>query len=262
MILEDFHVHSTYCDGKNTLEEMVRAAIDLKMTRIGFSGHAYTSFDSTYCMTKEDTLRYAEDIAELKIKYKDKIEILCGLEMDYFSDEPDIETDYLLGSVHYVKTGDIYCEVDHSEKRMVSDVNAYFDGDFYAYAKEYFTLVGDVIRKTNADIIGHFDLITKFNEGSKLFDTSNQQYVSVAKNAIDMLIPYNKPFEINTGAISRGYRTEAYPEMQFLKYIKEKGGRVILSGDTHAAENLCYRFEEYEHIARDLGFNNLSFEKL
>ena len=48
MILEDFHVHSTYCDGNNSLEEMVRAAVDLKMSRIGFSGHAYTSFDDTY----------------------------------------------------------------------------------------------------------------------------------------------------------------------------------------------------------------------
>ncbi|MBE7023287.1 MAG: PHP domain-containing protein [Ruminococcaceae bacterium] len=95
MILEDFHVHSTYCDGNNSLEEMVRAAVDLKMSRIGFSGHAYTSFDDTYCMSLEDTVRYAEDIAELKEKYKGKIEILCGLEMDYFSDAPNIETDYL-----------------------------------------------------------------------------------------------------------------------------------------------------------------------
>ncbi len=259
MILEDFHVHSTYCDGKNTLEETVRAAVDLKMTRLGFSGHAYMDFNGEYCMTKEDTLRYAADIAELKEKYKDKIEILCGLEMDYFSETPNIETDYLIGSVHFVKAGEKYCEVDNSEEIMVSDVKRYFNGDYYAYTKKYFTLVGDVIRKTKADIIGHFDLVTKFNEGNKLFDTDSPQYVAAAKAAIDKLIPYGKPFEINTGAISRGYRTEAYPELQFLKYIKEKGGRVILSGDTHAAENLCYKFEEYERIAKDMGFENLRF---
>jgi len=261
MILEDFHVHSTYCDGKNTLEEMVRAAVDLKMSRIGFSGHAYTAFDDFYCMTLEDTLRYAEDIAGLKEKYKGKIEILCGLEMDYFSDAANIETDYLIGSVHYVKAGDNYCEVDNSAERLCSDVKLCFDGDFYAYAATYFHQVGDVIRKTNADIIGHFDLITKFNETNKLFDTSDMRYVKAAKSAIDKLIPFGKPFEINTGAISRGYRTEAYPEMQFLKYIKEKGGRVILSGDTHAAENLCYRFAEYERIAKDSGFEDLIFKK-
>ncbi len=260
MIREDFHVHSNYCDGKNTLEETVRAAIDLKMTRIGFSGHAYTAFDDTYCMTLEGTQRYAVEISELKEKYRDKIQILCGLEMDYFSDTPQIETDYRIGSVHYLKCEDVYCEIDRSEEQMCSDVEKYYNGDFYAYAEKYFAQVGDVIRKTNGDIIGHFDLITKYNEGNKLFDTSDPRYVAAAKAAIDKLISFGKPFEINTGAISRGYRTDAYPEIQFLKYIKEKGGRVILSGDTHAAENLCYKFEECERIAEEIGFKDLIFK--
>ena len=257
MILEDFHVHSTCCDGKNTLEEMVRAAIDLKMTRIGFSGHAYTSFSEVYCMSLEDTEKYARDIAELKEKYKDKIEILCGLEMDYFSDKPQIKTDYLIGSVHYVKKDGKFLDVDSAEEHFKSYVESYFDGDYYAYAEEYYALVGDVINKTNADIVGHFDLMCKFNEGNRLFDTQNPRYIAAARAAIDKLILCGKPFEINTGAISRGYRTEAYPEIQFLKYIAEKGGRVILSSDSHSANTLCYKFEEYERIAKDIGFKNL-----
>ncbi|MBR3870846.1 MAG: histidinol-phosphatase [Clostridia bacterium] len=259
MILEDFHVHSTYCDGKNTLEEMVRSAIDLKMTRIGFSGHAYTAFSDDYCMSLEDTKKYAQDIAELKEKYADKITILCGLEMDYFSDKPNIKTDYLIGSVHYVKKDGKYLEVDCDEEDFKSNVANFFGGDYYAYAEQYFALVGDVIGKTEADIVGHFDLCTKFNEENKLFDTRNPRYVTAAKSAIDKLILCEKPFEINTGAISRGYRTEAYPEMQFLEYIAEKGGKVILSSDSHCANTLCYKFEEYERIAKDMGFKDLRF---
>ena len=259
MILEDFHVHSTYCDGKNTLEEVVRSAIDLKMTRIGFSGHAYTAFSDVYCMSLENTLRYADDIAELKGKYADKITILCGLELDYFSDEPNIKTDYRIGSVHYIKKDGKYLEVDSSEEGFKNCVKNLFDGDYYAYAEEYYALVGDVINKTRADIVGHFDLCSKFNEGNRLFDTENPRYVAAAKAAIDKLILCGKPFEINTGAISRGYRTEAYPEMQFLKYIAEKGGRVILSSDSHSANTLCYKFSEYERIAKDMGFTDLRF---
>ncbi len=259
MIFEDFHVHSSFCDGKNTLEEMVRAAVDLNMTRIGFSGHAYMGFECEYCMTKEDTLRYAADISELKVKYKDKIKILCGLEMDYFSEEPQIETDYRIGSVHFVKSGENYLEVDNSAEIFVSDVKQYFDGDFYAYAKEYFVLVGGVIAKTKADIVGHFDLVTKFNEGGRFFDTANSEYVAAAKNAIDRLISFEKPFEVNTGAISRGYRKEAYPELQLLRYIAEKGGRVVLSSDSHSAETLCFEFEKYELLAKELGFADLQF---
>ena len=259
MILEDFHVHSTYCDGKNTLEEMVRSAIDLKMTRIGFSGHAYTAFSDVYCMSLEDTKKYAQDITELKVKYADKITILCGLEMDYFSDEPNIKTDYLIGSVHYVKKDGKYLEVDSDEEGHKSNVTNFFGGDYYVYAEEYFKLVGDVITRTGADIVGHFDLCSKFNEGNKLFDTQSSRYVNAARAAIDKLILCGKPFEINTGAISRGYRTEAYPAMQFLKYIKEKGGRVILCSDSHSANTLCYKFEEYERMAKDMGFKDLRF---
>lgn len=42
MIKADFHTHSTYCDGKNTLEEMLDAAIYKKMAAIGFSGHSHS----------------------------------------------------------------------------------------------------------------------------------------------------------------------------------------------------------------------------
>ncbi len=259
MIAEDFHVHSTYCDGKNTLEEMVRSAIDLKMTRIGFSGHAYTPFTDEYCMSPEDTLRYAQDIAELKEKYAGKIKILCGLEMDYFSDEPQIKTDYRIASVHYVKKNGKYIDVDAGADKFKSAAEMFFDGDYYAYAKEYFALVGNVINKTCGDIVGHFDLFCKFNEGNRFFDTQNPQYVTAAKTAIDKLILCKKPFEINTGAISRGYRTEAYPQMQFLRYIAQKGGRVILSSDSHSADTLCYKFEEYERIAKDMGLTDLIF---
>ena len=40
MILEDFHIHTTFCDGASTPEEMVQAAIALGLKRLGFSGHA------------------------------------------------------------------------------------------------------------------------------------------------------------------------------------------------------------------------------
>ncbi len=259
MILEDFHVHTNLCDGKNSAEEMVRAAIDLKMKRIGFSGHAYTPHDLSYCMSKADMAEYYEQILQLKEKYKSKIEILCGLEMDYFSEKPEFETDYVIGSVHYVKKDGRYIDVDLDEESFKKSVSEFYNGDFYSFSADYFELVGNIISKTNADIIGHFDLVTKFNEGAKLFDTNNPEYMKMAEKAIDKVIVSGKPFEINTGAISKGYRSSAYPELFILKYIKEKGGRVILSSDSHSVDTLCYEFEKYEQIAKEIGFTKLNF---
>jgi len=86
MINSDFHTHSTYCDGKLSLEEMTEAAILKKMDAIGFSGHSHTSFDETYCMSTEDTEKYIREISLLKRKYKGRIEIYLGIERDRFSD--------------------------------------------------------------------------------------------------------------------------------------------------------------------------------
>ena len=46
---------------------------------------------------------------------------------------------------------------------------------------------GDVAEKTGCQIVGHFDLITKFNEGDKLFDTSHPRYVNAALGALERL---------------------------------------------------------------------------
>ena len=51
-IKANLHTHTTWCDGKNTAEEMVRSAIESGFDVLGFSGHSYTSFDESYCMSR------------------------------------------------------------------------------------------------------------------------------------------------------------------------------------------------------------------
>ena len=121
----------------------------------------------------------------------------------------------------------------------------YFDGDIYCLCEEYFKTVSDVVQKTGADIIGHFDLISKLNEKYNLFDEENPRYINAWKAAADKLILTGKPFEINTGAIARGYRTVPYPSEPLRDHIREKGGRFILSSDSHQIKTLCYAFRDY-----------------
>ena len=123
-----------------------------------------------------------------------------------------------------------------------------FCGDYLAVCEEYYRLLADVPRKTKADIIAHIDLITKFNEGDKLFDTKDPRYIKAYRGAVDKLVTYGLPFEINTGAISRGYRTAPYPAPDILDYIKEKGGKLIISSDSHSKENIAYLFDKYENL--------------
>ena len=252
MILEDFHVHTNFCDGKDSPEDIIQEAIRRGMTRLGFSGHSFTAFDTEPCMSLDGTQIYMAEINRLKEKYHGQIEILCGTEQDYYSDMTTAGYDYVIGSVHYVIADGEYISVDHTPEIFANLIHR-FNDDPYKVAEEYFSLVADVINKTNADIIGHFDLITKFNEGGKFFDEDNSRYVSACNDALDSLLETGKPFEINTGAISRGWRKTPYPSARILKYIASHNGRVILSSDSHSKATLMYMFSECEELARSLG---------
>lgn len=248
MIAKDLHMHTAYCDGKDTPEDMVLSAVDKGLDTVGISSHSYTFFDESYCMQKEDIPRYIAELRYLRAKYFGRIHVLCGVEQDYYSDYPTDEFDYIIGSVHYIKVGDEYIPVDESVEILRAAVQKHFGGDVYALCELYFDTVADVAEKTGCDVIGHFDLISKFIEREPLFDTEHPRYVKAWKAAVDRLVTYDVPFEINTGAISRGYRTQPYPDEEMIAYIKAKGGRLILSSDAHSKENVAYKFEEYESL--------------
>ena len=242
MITRDLHVHTTYSDGKSSPEQVVLSAIEKGLLTLGFSDHSYTPFDSGYTLKKEKISDYINEISYLKEKYRDKIEILCGVEQDYYSPPSPNGLDFIIGSVHYIKIGNEYILVDNTPAHLRAATEKYFGGDIYALIEEYYRLAGEVAEKTNADIIGHFDLITKFNEKENLFDQSHPRYIAAWQSAADRLLKANIPFEINTGAISRGYRTTPYPEKSIIEYIKQKGGRFVFSSDSHHADTLAFNF--------------------
>ena len=253
MIRSDFHVHTTYCDGRNSPEDVIQEAVRLGMRKLGFSGHSYTPFDLEPCMSQEGTDQYRQAIHSLREKYRGRIEILCGTECDYYSDIDPKDYDYVIGSVHYIDCGGVFRHLDHTPEMLQAAIDESFGGDPYALVEHYYSLVADVVHKTNADVIGHFDLITKLNANNRFFDENNPRYVEAANSALDALLKTGKPFEINTGGVSRGYKDFPYPSLRILKYIAERGGSVILSSDSHSKDTLMFGFGKYEELARSLG---------
>ena len=173
MTPSSYHTHTAFCDGKDSPEALVLEAIRLGCPEIGFSGHAHTAFDESWCMSVDGTKEYISCINALKAKYAGQIKVLLGVEQDYFSDAPTEGYDYVIGSVHYVKKDGVYLPVDESREIQLQIVKEHYAGDFYAFCEDYFALVGDVYNKTKCDIVGHFDLIEKFNEAGDLFDRSS-----------------------------------------------------------------------------------------
>ena len=253
MILSDFHVHTTYCDGNDSPEDIIHEAVRLGMKKLGFSGHSYTPFDEAPCMSPEDTQRYISEIHRLREKYSGQIEILCGTECDYYSNIKPEDYDYIIGSVHYIDCSGICRHVDNTPEMLQQAIDEDFGGDPYAMAEHYYSLVSDVVNRTHANIIGHFDLITKLNANNRFFDEEHPRYIAAVNSALDSLLKTGVPFEINTGAVSKGYRDFPYPSLRILKYIAQHGGSVILSSDSHRKDTLMYDFPKYEALARSLG---------
>jgi len=244
----DLHVHTTYSDGKSTPEEVVQAAIALGLETIGISDHAYAACDR-YCMKREQMAEYQAEVRGLAEKYKDQIRVLCGIEQDYRGEDPAEGFDYVIGSLHYMDICGEIVTVDHGPDVLQAAADKFFGGDLYSVCEEYYRELQSVIEVTGGDIIGHFDLITKFNEDDVLFDTKHPRYVAAWQAAADALLKTGKPFEINTGAISRGYRATPYPAPEIREYLKERGAKLFLSSDSHAAKTLCNEFEKWEDLA-------------
>lgn len=251
----NFHTHTTFCDGKSTAEQTVKKAVDLGFTALGFSGHSYTPFDPCG-MSPGNEEKYRAEIARLKAAYRDRIELYCGVEQDYYSGRRSGCYDYAIGSVHYIRKGGEYLCVDWSAERTAKLVEGYYSGDQYAYAEEYFALVGDVLRVTGADIVGHFDLIRKFDENGDMFDESHPRYRNAVLRALDRLCPSKPVFEINTGAMAKGYRRSPYPSPWILRELHDRGCPIMISSDCHDCEKLDHGYEEAARLAKAAGFRS------
>ena len=255
MIACDFHLHTNFCDGKHTPTEVAEQAFADGMEILGFSEHSYLPFE-TFSLNPDKQERFLSEVAALKETYRGRMKILCGLEKDIFSEVKESDFDYVIGSVHHLKIGDQFPAIDESPEVTANTVRTFFRGDPYAYAKAYFDLVATLFDHVRADIIGHIDLLTKFPEKQPLLDTDDKRYVSAWQSAVEALIPYEKPFEINSGAISRGWRSTPYPSPDILRFVHERGGRIILSSDSHAKDTLRYRFDESRELALACGFTS------
>lgn len=254
---QNLHTHTTFGDGKHTPEEMALGAIRAGCRSLGFSEHSPMPPEAdpdSWAMGAEQEAGYRAEVLRLKEAYRDRLEICLGLELDADSPAPREPYDYLIGSVHGIWKDGRCLSVDASPESLARDVREHFGGDYYAFAAACFRREAELADRTGCQIVGHFDLITKFNEGGRLFDEEAPRYRNAALEALEALMEHDVIFEINTGAISRGYRTVPYPAPFLLRAIRERGGRICITSDTHHAETITCAFPQAAALADSCGF--------
>jgi len=248
-MIVDLHNHTPLCNhAEGTIEEYIETAIQRGTKIFGFSDHAPMDFDPEYRMKFEEMQKYEADVKAAKEKYKDKITILLGYEVDYLEGHMDTrvlhaDVDYLIGSVHFLDEWGF----DNPEF-----IGRYEHADIDTIWQKYFDTVEAMAKTGFFNIVGHLDLIKIFKFMPK------KEIKKIAQNALLAIKKSNMVLEINAA----GYRKpveEAYPSKELLEVAFALGIDITLSSDAHKPEQIGLHNEKVIELAKSVGYQKCAY---
>jgi len=240
----DYHIHTTFSDGKAAPEEYIEAAIAAGISELGYSEHlSLFREDQNWCMNPDNVATYIEYIDNLRRNTKDLI-VKTGLEVDFipgkgkeigsFLDKYDL--DYRIGSVHYL-----------GEKTVDLGPEFYEGKSFDTLFESYFNNVTDAVSSGLFDIIGHLDLIRIF--GYKPTMDPEPLYRKLAK----VMKESDIVFELNTNGRNRPL-ADFYPDRRYLHIFSEEQVPVCINSDAHTPARVGQYFDEAYKLLKETGF--------
>ena len=259
MIICDFHNHTCFsADSDSTPESMIEKAIDLGLSYLCMTDHMdldfpYPELDFTF-----DVAEYFKKHEELRQIYRDRIQLLTGIELGLqpgvYADLKDLlskwDFDFVIGSSHLVDRIDPYFPIYWQNKNESAGILRYFE-----------TILENVAEFDAIDVYGHIDYIVRYAP-SKATHYSYQKYQEILDEIIKTLISKNIGLELNTAGFKYclGFPN---PHMDILKRYRELGGEIITIGsDGHVPEHLAYDFKKVPEILKACGFDHYTiFQK-
>ena len=249
---QNLHCHTSFDDGRDAPEIMVIAAENAGLDSLGISLHCPIPGEDAWCCSNAGEPAFLAEMRRLRGKYAGRFNVWCGLEYDLDSERRNVPPyDYIIGSCHLLSG----LPIDYDPETAAHLIA--FHGGAEKAARLYYERLCTMADMPEISIVGHFDLLTKYNERVPHYDTAAPVYRDAAVAAMEKLNSADKIFEINTGAISRGWRTTPYPAEELLRHLKGIGGRVCISSDAHKAENIAFGFDQAEALARSCGFTEV-----
>ena len=244
----NLHTHSIFSDGKSTPEEVVVEAINQGMKVLGFSDHSPVPFENSFAIKNDNVQNYISTIKSLKEKYKDQIDIYCSMEMDFIpgivkdfkKTKDELGLDYMIGSVHLVGN-----DVNKLWFIDGSKVETYDEGLFNYYD-------GD-IKKGVKTFYYQFDKI-KMHNRDRYFTEDEKWYRDLVLETLTLIKEKDLIVEVNTRGIYKKRSSDFYPATWLLPIMKEMNVPVVISSDSHKAEELTLCFKEAEEALKAAGY--------
>lgn len=194
----DLHTHSTYSDGKNTIEEMAEYFIKKGYEYFAVSDHS-SVMGITRGMGKQDIKKQWEEIARLNKKYRGKIKIFRSSEVDILKDGSlDFDEEILKKLDFVIVAAHMYARLD--SKRQTARLIAAIENP---YSKILAHPTGRLINK-RAEM--------EFN----------------MEKVIDACVQNNVAIEINSNPL----RLDLIDK--YVKIAKDKGAKIAINTDAHS----------------------------
>jgi DNA polymerase (family 10) len=209
------HNHSTYSDGKNTLEEMANYCKELGYQYLGITDHSKTA-------------TYANGLQEFRVKKQHEEIDLLNQKLAPFKIFKGIESDILAdGSLDY--SDDVLCSFDF----IVSSIHSGFNMDeekateriIKAIENPYTTilghLTGKLLLKREGYPINHRKIIDACADNKVIIEiNANPRRLDIDWRWIDYALEKDVVIAINPDA----HVKEGYHDMQFGVNVGRKGG--------------------------------------
>lgn len=263
MQLFNLHTHSIFSDGKSTPEEVVQEAIRQGLKVLGFSDHSPVPFENSFAIKDNEVDDYINTIKSLKEKYKDNIDIYCSMEMDFIPGKvrnfremkQSLGLDYMIGSVHLVGNDvNRLWFIDGSKYETYDEgLFNYYDGDIKKGVKAFFYQYNEMIETEEFDIVGHFDKI-KMHNRNRYFNEEDKWYRDYLMETLTLIKEKSLIVEVNTRGIYKKRSEDFYPSTWILPIMREMNIPVVISSDSHKAEELTLCFDEAEKALKAAGY--------
>ena len=224
----NLHTHTVRCrHASGSDEDYIRCAIEAGIKTLGFSDHAPYIFpdgyENLYRVQMCDAESYVSDLSIMREKYKDKIDIKIGFEMEYYPlyfDEmlaiaKKVGAEYLILGQHFVLSEHpkgIGSGGPTDDERLLS-----------TYTDEMISAI-----KTGVfSYIAHPDMMAFTGDG-EVYRREMRRLCHAAKE-------YDIPLEINLGGVR--YK-KFYPHERFWEIAGETRAPVTIGYDAHKHTDL------------------------
>jgi len=248
-MIVDLHNHTKLCNhAEGEIEEYIQKAIQNNTQYFGFSDHAPMDFDPKYRMSFEQMTSYENEVLKAKEKYKDKITILLGYEVDYLEGHMDkrvlnSNVDYLIGSVHFID------EWGFDNPEFIGN---YQNQNIDIIWQKYFDAIEAMAKSKLFDIVGHLDLIKVFKF------MPNKNILDIAKPALMAIKKSDMTLELNVAGFRKPVK-QAYPSIELLEEAFKLEIPITFASDAHKPEQVSLYNDEIIKMAKDVGYTECAY---